>query len=189
VPTDFVTEVKELAASSEELESIRARVKNLSKHGLFLETSTAYPVGAVLKMRFRLGPHAGEIKALGVVRWTRGGPERIGIGIHFVEVDEISAAELAQFIDTSIHDRALRDLTRTPLHESLLRLHAKKQGDVMPVGEIARQLGATQGLVRLVLRAFADHGLVTLQDDVVNFLVPEDEELRRAVGRHIEETT
>jgi tRNA A-37 threonylcarbamoyl transferase component Bud32 len=185
VPTDFVTEVRQVSADAEKLEAIRARVKNVSREGLYLQSDRVYPVGCVLQMRFRLGPHSPEMHALGVVRWTSAGPGKPGIGVHFMQIESAAAAELAQFVKTSADDLALRDLTRTPLHDALLKLHASAQGDVMKVGDIARTLDATHGLIRLVLRAFGAHGLIALRDDVVHFLVPESETLRQVIARHL----
>jgi len=187
VPTDFVTDVKMVTTSAEKLEAIRARVKNVSRDGLYIQSDTVHPVGSVLQMVFKLGPHAQEMHALGVVRWTSAGPGKPGMGIHFMQIDKAAAAELSEFVTTNVHDQAIRDLTRTPLHESLLRLHARAQGDVMRVGEIARRLDATHGLVRLILRSFGEHGLVSVKEDLVNFLVPENEAIRKAIARYVEQ--
>jgi uncharacterized protein (TIGR02266 family) len=186
VPTDFITEVKTVSMTGEKLEAIRARVKNVSKDGLFIQGDDVHPVGSVLQIRFKLGPHAQEMHALGVVRWTSPGPDQPGMGIHFMQIDSAAAAELSEYVTTNAYDQAICDLTRTPLHESLLRLHGHAQGDVMRVGEIARRLDATHGLVRLILRAFGDHGLVSVKDDLVNFLVPENEAIRRAIAQYVE---
>ena len=55
----------------------------------------------------------------------------------------------------------------------------------MRLGEIAGKLDATRGLVRLILRAFVEHGLIKVRGDFVEFLVPEDEELRGEIARYI----
>jgi serine/threonine protein kinase len=186
IPTDFVTALSEVAASPEKLHAIRARVKNLSREGLYLQSVKSFPVASVLQMRFRLGPHSPEIHAVGVVRWTSSGPGKPGMGIHFMQVETNAAAELSHFVETNAEDQAIRDLTRTPLHASLLRLHSTALGDAIKVSRIARTLDATQGLVRLILKAFCDHGLAMVKDDTVHFLVPEDENLRKALAKLVE---
>lgn len=181
---DLVGEIRKISGPEERLDEIRSRVKGLSKRGLFVETAEAAPVGSVVEMKLRMGPHAPDLRAVGVVRWTSSGPGPAGMGVQFVEVDAASGGGVPGRAGEG--HSALRDLTRTPRHEEFLRLHAASQGDAVRIGEIARRLDSTRGLVRLILRPFAAHGLVMVRGDFVEFLVPEDRELRKAIARHIE---
>jgi len=191
VSADFVAEMRPVEGSPEELEAVRRRVKNLSKGGLFVETEALLTVGSVVEMRFRLGPRAGELRALGVVRWTSSGPGRPGMGIQFLELEAPVAGEVSRYVESRAEDsqeEALKELMRTPLHEAFLRLHAASLGDALRLSEIARRLDSSQGLVRLVVRAFEAKGLVILRGEIVQFLVPSDEALRKAIARRLEGT-
>jgi tRNA A-37 threonylcarbamoyl transferase component Bud32 len=180
---DLVGEIRRISGPEGRLDEIRSRVKALSKRGVFVETSATAPVGSVVEMKLRMGPHAPEIRAIGVVRWSSPEAGRSGMGVQFVELDARSAGGVPAGAGEG--PRGLRDLTRTPRHEEFLRLHAASQGDAMRLGEIAGKLDATRGLVRLILRAFAEHGMVKVRGDFVEFLVPEDEELRREIARYV----
>ncbi len=59
------------------------RPLDLSLHGMFVNTSTHYPEGAVLKLRFRLTRSNLEVQTRGEVRYCLAG---IGIGIEFVRL-------------------------------------------------------------------------------------------------------
>ena len=63
---------------------------NLSKGGIFLETSTFLPLGTEVALRFNV-PDEGVIDVRGVVAWTRTTPEPgkpRGMGIEFGQLDE-----------------------------------------------------------------------------------------------------
>jgi uncharacterized protein (TIGR02266 family) len=186
IAADLVTDISPVKGPDDKMEAIRSKVKNLSRHGLFVETDHPLPVGSVVRMAMRLGPRSPELSMLGVVRWTSSGPGSPGMGIQFLEVDMASEVEITRALDKDDGDGRLAELTRTPSHKELLRLHASSQGDAIRMGDLAAKLGSTRGLLRLVLRPFAEHGLVYLNEEFVEFLVPPDDGLRRAISRHLE---
>lgn len=62
---------------------------NLSKGGIFVETTSPMPIGTVLTMRFSV-PAAGTIEVTGVVAWIRpsdGEGKPAGMGIEFERLD------------------------------------------------------------------------------------------------------
>ena len=71
---------------------IPIRTPDLSPHGIFVNTSTHFPEGTVVNLRFRLTQSNVEVQTRGEVRYCLPG---IGIGVEFVEIgaDAIRAIE------------------------------------------------------------------------------------------------
>ncbi|MHC5054035.1 MAG: protein kinase domain-containing protein [Planctomycetota bacterium] len=186
IAADLVTDMTVVTGPEDRMDAIRSQVKNLSRQGLSVESDKPLPVGSVVRMSMRLGPRSPELHVLGVVRWTSPGPGRPAMGIQFLEVDTTSEEDISRAVGDGERDGRLEELTRTPSHEALLKLHASTQGDALRLGALAAKLGSTRGLLRLVLRPFAEHGLVRLTDEYVEFLAPPDDVLRGAIRRHLE---
>jgi hypothetical protein len=62
-------------------EDICVRPPDISPHGMFINTSTEYPQGAVLKLRFRLSRSGVLVQTRGEVRFCLKG---VGVGVEFV---------------------------------------------------------------------------------------------------------
>lgn len=71
---------------------IEIRPPDLSLHGIFVNTSTHFPEGAVVNLRFRLTRSNVEVQTRGEVRYCLAG---IGIGVEFlgIGVEAIQAIE------------------------------------------------------------------------------------------------
>lgn len=71
---------------------IPIRPPDLSPHGMFLNTSTHFPEGAILNLRFRLTRSNVEVQTRAEVRYCLPG---IGIGVEFVGlgVESVRAIE------------------------------------------------------------------------------------------------
>lgn len=65
---------------------------DLSPHGMFVNTSTHLPEGAVVNMRFRLTRSGAQVQTRGEVRYCLPG---IGIGVEFIglEAESVRAIE------------------------------------------------------------------------------------------------
>jgi len=74
-------------------DEIPIRPPDLSPHGMFVNTSTHFPEGAVLNLRFRLTRSNVEVQTRGEVRYCLAG---IGIGIEFVELGKAAARAIEQ---------------------------------------------------------------------------------------------
>lgn len=165
VAADFVAEVKKVAASEEVLRALRAKVRNLSGGGAFVECADLAPVDSVVEVRFRMVPSAPEVRALGVVKWTRAAPGRSGMGIQFVEMDPSARDNIDRYVGEHARRQALTDLTRSTLHRRMLEFHREHVGEVVPVGELASSVGCTAGILKLILAPFETHGLVSAEGD------------------------
>jgi hypothetical protein len=77
---------------------IPIRPPDLSPHGMFVNTSTHFPEGAIVNLRFRLTQSKVEVHTRGEVRYCLPG---IGIGVEFVglgaEVVRVIEKELRAF--------------------------------------------------------------------------------------------
>jgi hypothetical protein len=73
-------------------EDICVRPPDLSPHGMFINTRTEYPQGAVLKLRFRLSRTGVVIQTRCEVRYCLRG---VGVGVEFVDipVESVQAIE------------------------------------------------------------------------------------------------
>jgi hypothetical protein len=74
---------------------IPIRTPDLSPHGMFLNTSTHFPEGAVINLRFRLTRSNFEVQTRSEVRYCLPG---IGIGVEFVRL----GAEASQAIEKEL---------------------------------------------------------------------------------------
>jgi len=74
---------------------IPIRTPDLSPHGMFVNTSTHFPEGAIVNLRFRLTHSNLEVQTRGEVRYCLPG---IGIGVEFVEI----GVEAAQAIEKEL---------------------------------------------------------------------------------------
>ncbi len=63
-------------------EDVTVRPPDLSPHGMFINTRTEYPEGAVLKLRFRLSRTGVLIQTRCEVRYCLKG---VGVGVEFVD--------------------------------------------------------------------------------------------------------
>jgi len=72
---------------------------DLSPQGMFINTSTEYPQGAVLKLRFRLARTGVIVETRGEVRYCLRG---VGVGVEFVgiSVEAVRAIEEEMAVET-----------------------------------------------------------------------------------------
>jgi hypothetical protein len=71
-------------------EDVSVRPPDLSPHGMFINTKTEYPEGAVLKLRFRLARTGVLVQTRSEVRYCLKG---VGVGVEFIDVSpEITRA-------------------------------------------------------------------------------------------------
>jgi hypothetical protein len=71
---------------------VAIRPPDLSTHGMFVNTSTHFPEGAIVNLRFRLTKSNVEVQARSEVRYCLSG---VGIGVEFVGLgpDAVRAIE------------------------------------------------------------------------------------------------
>jgi len=91
-----VNSVKEIQISYEGRdETVVVKPPNLSRGGMFINTSQTFPEGAILNLHFELLHTGAQIHTRCEVRYCRPG---IGVGVEFIGLP----AEAARFIDEEI---------------------------------------------------------------------------------------
>lgn len=76
--------VKEVSVHYEgHTEEVALRPPDVSTHGMFFNTTTRFPEGAVLNLRFRLALSGAEIRTRCEVRYCLPG---VGIGVEFIHI-------------------------------------------------------------------------------------------------------
>ena len=75
---------------------------NISDGGVFIATVTQLPIGTEMDLSFSL-PSGEQIKAHGVVRWTREVNDKTpdimpGLGVQFTQIDEAALAAIQDFV-------------------------------------------------------------------------------------------
>jgi len=80
-------------------EEIPVRPPDISRHGMFVNTSRFFPQGAVVKLRFRLSYTGVLVQTRAEVRYCM---ENIGVGVEFIDLP----AEALRAIESEIEAHA-----------------------------------------------------------------------------------
>ena len=88
--------LRDLAVTYEgEREDIVTRPPDISARGMFINTSRAFPEGAVLNVRFTLALSGEEVEARCEVRYCLPG---VGVGVEFIEISAESVGAIEEEI-------------------------------------------------------------------------------------------
>ena len=94
-----VRQVSELSMTYEGVGGvIPVRAPDLSLHGMFVNTSTQFPEGAIVNLRFRLTRSNVEVQTRSEVRYCLAG---IGIGVEFVGIAADALRAIEEEIEAS----------------------------------------------------------------------------------------
>ncbi len=83
-------------------QELHIRPPDLSLHGMFVNTSTHFPEGAILNIRFRLTRSNEEVQTRGEVRYCLAG---IGIGIEFIGLGTDAARAIEEELEVYARSR------------------------------------------------------------------------------------
>jgi len=95
-------QLSELSMNYEgQTEDIAVRPPDLSPHGMFVNTAREFPVGAVLKLRFRLSKSGSLIETRCEVRYCL---KQVGVGVEFIDISPESVQAIENEIAVLTHD-------------------------------------------------------------------------------------
>ena len=179
----WVTKIRKITLT----ESIRERldrIKNVSLGGVFVDTAMPFEIGAIVALEFSIPGVTERVQSRGVVRWSNDGRAKgqpIGMGVEFLEVTARAKDALDEFFRFETSKECLRVLTKTPLHQSLLRFHCRKLGGTFSTAELAEYMGCERGELQECLKDFAGFGLVRTSGENIQFVQSENADVTRAV--------
>lgn len=98
--------VKEVSVHYEgHTEEVALRPPDVSTHGMFFNTTTRFPEGAVLNLRFRLALSGAEIRTRCEVRYCLPG---VGIGVEFIHISPQAIRKIEREIQLCKRSRVRR---------------------------------------------------------------------------------
>lgn len=86
-------------------QTIPAHPPDISPHGMFINTTSHFPEGAVLKLRFCLNRSKVEVSTRCEVRYCLPG---VGVGVEFVQISPEAARAIEKELDLSSGRRPKR---------------------------------------------------------------------------------
>lgn len=96
--------VREISVQYEgRTQEVALRVPDVSTHGMFFNTATHFPVGAVLHLRFRLALTGAEIQTRCEVRYCL--PD-VGVGVEFIGISSEAVRKIAREVQMCKQGRA-----------------------------------------------------------------------------------
>ncbi|MHC4913880.1 MAG: protein kinase domain-containing protein, partial [Planctomycetota bacterium] len=183
VPVDMVANARPAELPEGARKKLAARVINLSEGGLFLTCDEPLPAGSLMQFAFRPAEGAEMLEGLAVVRWVAEAPP--GMGLEFVELSGAEREKISRMVATAAAARVMIDVTRTELHERLLRIYYTEMDSRCSLTEVAGRAGTTVVMVREGLKPFVHHGLVRLTESGVEFRPPMEEETSARIKRWV----
>ncbi len=179
----WVTKIRKISLT----ESIRERlerINNVSMGGVFVDTPMPFESGAIVALEFGIPGVAERVQSRGIVRWSNDGRAKgqpIGMGVEFLEVTARAKDALDEFFRFETSKECTRVLTKTPLHQSLLRFHCRKLGGTFSMAELADYMGCERSDLLDCLKDFAGFQLVRTSGESVQFVRSENADVTRAV--------
>jgi PilZ domain len=100
-----ISTLRELSVNYEgRSEEVALRPPDISRRGMFINTTRSFPQGAVLNVQFRLGQSGEQIAARAEVRYCLPG---VGVGIEFVEISKEAVRAIEK--EAKLQQKGLRD--------------------------------------------------------------------------------
>ncbi|MCC8190101.1 MAG: PilZ domain-containing protein [Planctomycetes bacterium] len=100
VPAEFDVSLRPRSATPGETATILMKTRDIGESGVFVETDDlSIRVGSILELDFTLKGGEGRVHAFGIVRWRSEPPMVRGVGVQFVEVDQVGLANLRRYLE------------------------------------------------------------------------------------------
>ncbi len=185
LPSNLVTRIRMQQASEQARRAILTRIRDISVGGVFIETHSPFPVGTLVEFDFELPGIPQKVHVNGIVRWScedqREG-RGIGMGIEFLKVAVQATQAIREYVGTEDAKEMLVRVTRTQLHQSLLKIARQRAGQSLLLEALRGYTGCDVAPLREALQDFAEVGLVHFtHGSEVQFLEPPEGPFRRLV--------
>jgi uncharacterized protein (TIGR02266 family) len=179
----WVTKIRKVTLTDSIRERLE-RIRNVSLGGVFVDTPMPFEVGAIVALEFGIPGVAERVQSRGIVRWSNDGRAKgqpIGMGVEFLEVTARAKDALDEFFRFESCKECTRILTKTPLHQSLLRFYCRKLGGTFSLADLAEYMGCDRAELLASLKDFAGFGLVRTSGENVQFAQAKNPDVTRAV--------
>ncbi len=183
VPVDMVATLRSAQLPEGARQKLVAKVINVSQGGLFLACDEPLPAGSLMELSFRPAEDADMVEGLAVVRWTSEHPT--GMGLEFVRLSDNEREHIGRMVARNQATMVMEAVTRTELHQRLLRAYYTDMGGRCSLAEVATRMGSSVIVIREGLKPFVQHDLARLSESRVEFRPPQDEELSKRIKRWV----
>lgn len=180
--TNLIAKIRQRRAGSDtRVSAAHTHVTNISMGGVFIETPTPFSKDTIVELDFAIPEYADRIHATGVVRWSSASGQMKGMGIEFMEVSIAGKEAINGYIATRVSSEVMAAVTKTDAHKNLLKLYARKMGEVYPMNVLQSFLGLDLPSVAALLKDFEAQGLVKIDGNEARLLKAEDPQLLKAI--------
>jgi serine/threonine protein kinase len=183
VPVDMVATARCAQLPEDTREKLVAKVLNLSQGGLFLVCDQPLPAGSLMELSFRPSEDADMLEGLAVVRWVSEHPS--GMGLQFVSLSEAERERVSRMVARNQAKAVMSAVTRTELHQRLLRAYYTDMGGRLSMADLAQRTGSSVVVLREGLKIFVQYDLVRQSESWVEFRPPQSEELSKRIKRWV----
>lgn len=190
ISADFLARVVPADLPEKQAEAVRARIRNISRGGIFIASDTPIPLDTLLNIRFRLPDKKSEVEALGVVRWISSDLANPGIGVQFVKLKEKDQGRVGDYMGPKEAEEALETLTQDAPSRRFLRFYLKNLGNSYTVVELMDQMGLSRAMLEKMTTEFVRWGLIRMRvpepssgdHTLITLIPPDNEHLARALN-------
>lgn len=163
LPANLVTCIRMQQVSEQARKAFLTRISDISVGGVFIETHSPFPVGTLVEFDFELPGLNQKVHAQGIVRWScdeRIQDRQAGMGIEFLKVSVSETQAIHAYVSAEDARQTIIRLTRTALHQDLLRFVHRKAGQTMLFEVLKNYLGSDPASLREALCDFEEAGII-----------------------------
>lgn len=182
--TDWLVNLRRSTPGEETRILLKERIASIGQGGVFIETPDPYALGTLITFDFSIPGLARVVHATGMVRWSNPNPSGnlpAGMGIEFLKATTEMSEAITDYIRDRMAGRQIARLTRTPLHQRILRKHKGWIGKCMKMDELVETFREPHDRLLEALNDLACYRLVEFLRDQIFFRPPVHPEITRAV--------
>lgn len=189
IPSNLIVKIRNRAMTEETRHDLDL-IKNISKGGVFIETTMPFQLGSVVEMEFRMPENNQMVRAKGIVRWRNDGSiqgQPVGMGVEFYTLSAIDKKAISEFVRLetarSLADKLFGDDKR----KKILQLHARNLGGSLHIKDFFEQTSLQKEDYNII-QDYVGMGLIKIDDDgTFHFTAPEDRAIQEAILKALKE--